>query len=272
MTLLKIALLVTDIPAEDIIKEDGDLPKLFKNLFEKATKSYTGTKAPVTIDIQPFMAINEELPTNPSDFDAMMMTGSSTHKDFTFSRTHVLSIEFSAYGNEDWIVKLRAYVKATYDNHPKVKWVGICFGHQILAEALGGKVEKNPLGWEVGWCELEVLKSGVPSLLSGPPVDSSKFCIQQMHQDHVTRLPPGFINLARTAVSENQVMMKPGHVLSIQSHPEFTASVVTKLVKARNQKKIFTDEQSSKWLQVVERPIHGEWFAHKVIEFLVTSQ
>jgi GMP synthase-like glutamine amidotransferase len=163
-------------------------------------------------------------------------------------------------------VKLRAYVRNTYEQCVNVKWVGICFGHQILSESLGGKVEKNPRGWEVGWCPLTLL----PSTPLHPAPSDNTFSIMQMHQDHVTRLPPHFINLARTEVSENQVMMEPGRALSIQSHPEFTASVVTKLVKSRHQRRIFTDEQAESWLQIIDRPTDGEWFAHRILDFLLS--
>jgi GMP synthase-like glutamine amidotransferase len=55
----------------------------------------------------------------------------------------------SAYKDIPWINQLVEFVSSIIDKHPKVKIVGICFGHQIVARAMGGQVIKNPLGWEV---------------------------------------------------------------------------------------------------------------------------
>jgi GMP synthase (glutamine-hydrolysing) len=171
---------------------------------------------------------------------------------------------FSAYDQDAWIIKLKSYIQSTTNKYPSVKWVGICFGHQIIAEALGGKVEKNPKGWEVGWTELTLNEQG----LSAFGKDRPQFCIHQMHQDEVTKLPPGFINLATTAHSTHQLMLKPGHVISIQSHPEFTSGVVKQLIQSRRERQVFSDEQAHRWLSVVDNPVDGVWFITKVIQFI----
>ena len=56
---------------------------------------------------------------------------------------------YSAYEDKSWIHILTAYVKRIYEEFPSKKIIGICFGHQIVAQALGGKVEMNQKGWEL---------------------------------------------------------------------------------------------------------------------------
>jgi GMP synthase-like glutamine amidotransferase len=64
--------------------------------------------------------------------------------------------EYSAYEEKEWIHKLRAYVKRVYEEHPLKKIIGICFGHQIVAQALGGKVELNQKGWEIAVRQMQL--------------------------------------------------------------------------------------------------------------------
>lgn len=54
--------------------------------------------------------------------------------------------ECSAYDTDEWIMRLKRFLVDTALNHPRVRMVGICFGHQVICEALGGKVTKNPKG------------------------------------------------------------------------------------------------------------------------------
>lgn len=61
----------------------------------------------------------------------------------------MLIIGHSAYEDQEWIHKLCAYVKRIYEEFPSKKIIGICFGHQIIAQALDGKVELNEKGWEI---------------------------------------------------------------------------------------------------------------------------
>jgi GMP synthase-like glutamine amidotransferase len=61
-----------------------------------------------------------------------------------------LGIEFGANDSIPWVTNLIDFVKQTAESSP-IKMVGICFGHQMIAKARGGKVETNAKGWEVGW-------------------------------------------------------------------------------------------------------------------------
>lgn len=67
---------------------------------------------------------------------------------------------YSAYEDKDWILKLCDYVRWIYEEHPSKKIIGICFGHQIIALALGGTVDLNPKGWEIAVREVQLSDRG----------------------------------------------------------------------------------------------------------------
>jgi GMP synthase-like glutamine amidotransferase len=107
----KIALLVCDIPIPAVVEKHGDYFQLFTKCFN--------------LPMDPFHVFNSEFPAADDSYSVYIITGS----------------KFSAYENHPWIERLKQFVKNT-----RAKVIGICFGHQIIAEAMGGKIEKNPLG------------------------------------------------------------------------------------------------------------------------------
>ncbi|KAF8634062.1 hypothetical protein AX17_004326 [Amanita inopinata Kibby_2008] len=149
----------------------------------------------------------------------------------------------SAYEDVEWINRLVAYISRVAETKPSIKIIGICFGHQIVARALGGQVVRNDGKWEIGPTLLNLTDLG--KVIFG--VDSLH--IQQMHQDHVPSIPPHFHLLGSTSVSHNQGMVRfrgnttPAsmndikiddiHILTLQGHPEFTKPIVTGLVQLR---------------------------------------
>jgi GMP synthase-like glutamine amidotransferase len=73
--------------------------------------------------------------------------------------SHGLIPGHSAYDDVEWINNLCAFVKRIYEEHPSKKIIGICFGHQIVARALGGKVEVNGKGWEMAVRQVNLVES-----------------------------------------------------------------------------------------------------------------
>lgn len=107
-----------------------------------------------------------------------------------------------------------------------MRFFAVCFGHQVVAEAMGGKVEKNSRGWEVGWQQIDLNTLG-KSLFPG----KSGLRINQMHQDVVTVAPTGFSIFASTDVCENHGMCYEDRVVTIQGHPEFVPEFMRELLK-----------------------------------------
>jgi len=96
---------------------------------------------------------------------------------------------------------------------------GVCYGHQLLAHALGGAVDYNPRGRELGTQTIECLPAAAGDpLMAGLPVS---FPAQLLHAQTVTRLPPGAVALARSALDDHQLVRLAPSIYSAQFHPEF---------------------------------------------------
>ena len=109
----------------------------------------------------------------------------------------------------------------------RVPVLGVCFGHQLLGAALGGTVERNPQGPEVGTREVTLTEAGrADPLLAGLP---PRLAVQQLHEDHVRAPPPGAVLLATGAEAPVQAFARGPRLRAVQFHPEFTAGRVRAL-------------------------------------------
>eukprot|EP00697_Spironema_sp_BW2_P015433 gnl/Spiro4/6267_TR3228_c0_g1_i1.p2 gnl/Spiro4/6267_TR3228_c0_g1~~gnl/Spiro4/6267_TR3228_c0_g1_i1.p2 ORF type:complete len:254 (-),score=96.89 gnl/Spiro4/6267_TR3228_c0_g1_i1:70-801(-) len=164
----------------------------------------------------------------------------------------------SAYETVEWIQQLKACV-ADLDRRRKPV-LGICFGHQILAEALGGRVIKNPKGWEVSHSTFALTDSGRSVLGTDKPA----LCMLQMHQDVVSDVPPGMEVIASNDFGV-EMMRKDNHILSIQGHPEFSAAVIRKILELREG--VIPEPLRQHGLAVVDSPTDARWFASVALAF-----
>jgi GMP synthase (glutamine-hydrolysing) len=109
-----------------------------------------------------------------------------------------------------------------------VPTLGICFGHQLLGQALGGLVEANPRGREIGTVELELV--GDDALFVGV---TTPFRANMSHRDSVTRLPPGALVLGKSRLEPNAVVRFAPRAWGVQFHPEFDGDVMRGYIAAR---------------------------------------
>ncbi len=152
------------------------------------------------------------LPTAPDDCDAWLCTGS----------------RHSVYDDHSWVDGLKRFLRDVRD--AGTPFVGICFGHQALAEALGGSVERSPQGWGVGVLEMTIERA---EPWMQPPLDRCR--LPYMHQDQVQRLPAGAVLLAQ-APHCPVAMFRVGNMLGIEGHPEYPAAFVEALLRARRER------------------------------------
>ena len=193
-----VGLLVCGHFAPDLEARFGGYPALFETLL-----SGHGIK------LTTYDADQGELPTSPSDRSAWLITGSAD----------------SVYDDLDWIGDLSRFtVDAVSADRPVV---GVCFGHQILGQALGGRVAKSPAGWGLGLQHYR-LDQAVPE-----PGYAEGLALLASHQDQVVELPPG----AELALHSDHCPIAGftigDRVLAIQPHPEFTSELTIDLLETR---------------------------------------
>lgn len=128
-----------------------------------------------------------------------------------------------------WMLASEAWLRDLVSGEVAV--FGICFGHQLLGQALGGHVSPNPRGYEVGTVEVEVL---VDDELF-PPGERPTLA-SMTHLDSVARLPPGARVLARTALEPHAVVRFGPRALGVQFHPELDGAAIAAYVEARRQR------------------------------------
>ncbi len=142
----------------------------------------------------------------PQTFRAFIITGS--HSNIT--------------DNPPWLPDLASYLRFAYGK--KVAMLGICFGHQMLAHVLGGKVSDNPMGAEYGAVTVQVTEQGrVNPLFKNLP---SSFAVFMSHKQTVIRLPTNARVLACSSLDKHAAFYLPPLVWGVQFHPEFTPEIM----------------------------------------------
>lgn len=163
-----------------------------------------------TIEVDVHDVIHGPVPADPRRCDAWMITGSAA----------------SVYDRAPWIEALSDFVRAVHD--AAVPAVGVCFGHQLLAHALGGRTDRAATGWGVGALTMDVTAEEpwmVPRLATARLLYS--------HQDQVVELPPGARILATASHCPVAMLAIGDDLVGIQAHPEFGSAYLRALLEDR---------------------------------------
>jgi GMP synthase-like glutamine amidotransferase len=157
-----------------------------------------------------YPVIDDVFPERIDEVDGWLVTGS----------------RFGVYDEAPWIRRLEAFVREVVA--ARVPLAGICFGHQILASALGARVEKAAVGWGAGPHEYDILER--PAWLEGT---AERFTLNAMHQDQVLSLPPGARLIASSDFCPFAALAYGDHAISFQAHPEFDNAYERDLIVKR---------------------------------------
>lgn len=202
---MRLTIIETGLVPETIRGGFEDYPAMFRHMMSRV-----GTYGFDTVSV----VKGEALPA-PAPLEAVMITGSPA----------------GVYDSEPWIAPLMDFIrKAASENVPMV---GICFGHQILAEALGGKVVKSDKGWGVGRHTYDVV--ACPAFLE--EACPAEISAAVSHQDQVVQLPPGASVIAASDFTPYAGLYYPeAPALSFQCHPEFSDAYSAALYAARRHR------------------------------------
>lgn len=192
---MKIAILETGRPPGDLSERFGDYPAMFGRLLGDG------------FEVEAFDAQGGQLP-NPDAYRAFLITGSPA----------------GVYDPLPWIAPLMEFIRSA--RHAKM--VGVCFGHQIMAEALGGRVEKSDKGWGIGLHRYDIER--VEPWMD--EVDS--IAVPVSHQDQVVVQPPGTRVFARSVFAPLAALAWTDRpAISFQFHPEFSPEFAKALITHR---------------------------------------
>lgn len=229
---MHIGILKTDAVRPEWVPAFGEYPDMFERLVRGADSSARFTTWDVEAGIHPSEGEIDSV-------DGFIITGSKS----------------SVYDDKSWIRDLEGLIQTLHAKRKKM--VGICFGHQIIAKALGGLVSKSEKGWGVGInvydltdlpfepadeagmnkadakrtadsAQTHILepqtlehKTLEPQTLEHKPLEHKTLKLVASHQDQVEALPPGARTIATNAHCENAGFVMGDHIFTLQGHPEF---------------------------------------------------
>ena len=128
-----------------------------------------------------------------------------------------------------WMKRTGAFLRRAAEEGVPV--LGICFGHQLLADAFGGKVQKNPRGREIGTVRVRLEDAAQrEAMFKEFPAE---FLVQATHVDSVVTLPPAAVRLAQTDLEPNMAYKIGDTVRCVQFHPELDAAIIREYIRAR---------------------------------------
>lgn len=189
---MKIGILQTGHAPDAMRPDTGDYADLFKTLL--------GDHG---FDFVTYNVVDMEFPDDVHAADGWLLTGS----------------KHGAYEDHPFIAPLETFIRDAYA--AAVPMVGICFGHQIVAQALGGKVEKFAAGWAVGRQTYDW--------------QGQTIALNAWHQDQVTQAPDGATVVATNDFCRNAALVYGDRVFTVQAHPEFENAFTRRLGDERGE-------------------------------------
>ena len=220
---MKVGILETGAPPDPLAQRFGAYPAMISEMLGPSFET-------VGYDVA-----HGDLPDDPRAHGAWLITGSPA----------------GVYEDHAWIPPLEALLR---ESKGKAKLVGLCFGHQIMAQAFGGRVEKSERGWGIGLQSYDVVDRA-------PWMDEvAGFAIPVSHQDQVVVQPPASRVLASNAFSPFGLLAYDDQpAISFQGHPEWEPAFAQALIESRRARLPGVDEALASLDRPNDRARVGEW-------------
>lgn len=215
---LKLGLLLCDDVPEDGRDRFGD----YFGMFNRGLAAVEDR-----IVLTPYDAYKGTLPDSVTDQDGYLISGSSA----------------SVFEDQGWIHRLMQFVRDA--DEAGVKIAGICFGHQLIAHALGGQTVRSGNGWGFGIHSAKI--DTKPDWLE---TSENQYRIVVIHQDQVDTLPPGFSTLASNDFCPHSMISNGRNMLGIQGHPEFDKAYCQ--YRAEFRREILGEEKYAEALSLLQ--------------------
>ena len=220
---MRIGILQTGLAPEALSDQMGDYPDMFARLLDGQGFTF-----------RTFRVVEGEFPADVHDCDGWLITGS----------------RHGVYEDHPWIPPLEQFIRDAFAAHVPV--VGICFGHQIVAQAMGGKVERYAGGWAVGATDYDF--------------GGEKVTLNAWHRDQVVRAPEGAKVIATNDFCANAALLYDDRALTVQAHPEFRPEFVDGLMKTRG-KGLVPDEVMAAAATRLADPLQTTTMAGRIAAF-----
>ncbi len=220
---MQIGILQTGHAPDALIGRTGDYGDMFERLLAGQGLSF-----------RTFSVVDMEFPESVDDCEGWLLTGS----------------RHGAYEGLPFIKPLEEFIRKAYAE--AVPMVGICFGHQIIAQALGGKVEKFTGGWSVG-----------PTKYA---MNGSEITLNAWHQDQVVEKPKEAEVVGTSPFCENAALVYRDRAYTVQAHPEFDNEFLGNLILARG-KGLVPDRLLAEAEAALALPIDQAAMARQIADF-----
>ena len=222
---MKIGILQTGLAPDELKGTFGEYPGFFERLL--AGNGFT---------FQSWSVVENVFPDGPDDADGWLITGS----------------KHGAYEDHPWIPPLEDLIRSIVAADRPL--VGVCFGHQIIAQALGGTVEKFDGGWVVGQQDYAF--------------GHTSMTINAWHQDQVIQAPDGAEVVASSRYCANAALLYPGKAYTVQPHPEYGDDFINGLIDTRG-KGVVPDKLLEDAKSRMGRPLDNARMADQFAKFFL---
>ena len=234
----RVTIIETGIVSPKNRERHGSYPQMFERMIGAADASVAFD----TVSI----AAGEPLP-DIGGLQAILITGSSA----------------GVYDDFGWIAPLEAFVRAA--NQRKVPMVGVCFGHQLIAQALGGTARKSDKGWGLGRHVYDVAAGN--GLIEG-----TRIALACAHQDQVVTPPAGATTILSSDFTPHAgLLYAGGTTFSVQAHPEFTLGFALACCEMVRSKREAPDDIVTSAEASLAKPLESARLGGAITRFLTRS-
>ncbi|NNF24025.1 MAG: type 1 glutamine amidotransferase [Rhodobacteraceae bacterium] len=225
---MKIGILQTGHLPDEMQEKLGDYSELFHRLL-----------ASEGLDLTTYNVVDMQFPQSVHDAEGWLVTGS----------------RHGVYDDLPFIAPLEEFIRSCFSE--EVPLVGICFGHQIIAQALGGQVEKFRDGWAVG--------------RQSYAFGGEALALNAWHQDQVIRAPQGAMQVATHPFCENAALLYGKRAFTVQAHPEFDDAALDFLIRVRGPG-VVPGDRLAEASRTLKDPVDNAKLARRIGTFFKEAQ